>query len=142
MKHLFSIAVLAIIAVLLHSSASAEPLQGSIGQSSGTNWQSTYMDLNAPRDFKQGERLKIKLQGAAEWVLVRLLPHDGSPDQPTGTVGEKMRVPAGGELEVTLQADHPKVKQVSVHAGKEAWGTSIDSKNGHTRIVSINVSPR
>jgi hypothetical protein len=140
-KHLFSITVLGIIAALLYASAYAEPLQGSIDKASGAKWQSSYMDLNSPRDFKKGERLKIKLQGTAEWVLVRLLPQDASPEQPTGLVGEKMRVPPGGEIEVTLQTNHPKVKQVSVHAGQEAWGKLLGAKNGNAYIVSINVFP-
>ena len=141
-KNFFSIVILTTISVLVYASAYAEPLQGSIDQASGTNWQSSYMDLNSPRDFKRGERLRIKLQGTAEWVLVRLLPQDGKADKPTGLVGEKMRVPPGGELEVTLQTDHPKVKQVSVHAGKEAWGKLLGTKNGDAQIVSIHVFPR
>src|SRR5271157_126084 len=114
------------------------PLHGSIGKASGPNWQSAYMDLDPPRDFKRGERLQIKLQGTAEWVRVRLLPHDAKPEQPTGLIGEKMRVPPGGVLEVVLQKDYPRVKQVSVHAGKEAWGELIDAKGGEAIIVSID----
>lgn len=138
-KNLFSIAIIATIAVLVYAPACADPLQGSIDQASGPNWQSTYMDLDPPRDFKRGERLQIKLQGTAEWVRVRLLPHDAKPEKPSGLIGGKMRVPPGGVLEVVLQKDHPKVKQVSVHAGKEAWGELLNPKGGGAEIVSINV---
>ena len=50
-----------------------------------------------------------------------------------------MRVPPGGELEVVLSADHPKVGQISIHAGKEAWGKSLGDKNGEAQIVSVDV---
>lgn len=94
-KRIFSVVLFATISVLVFASDHAEPLQGSIDQASGTNWQSSYMDLTRPRDFKKGERLSIKLSGTAEWVLVRLLPQDGNASQPTGLVGAKMRVPRG-----------------------------------------------
>lgn len=94
-KRLFSIVAFTAIAVLVCASAYADRLEGSIDQASGANWQSSYMDLKPPRDFKQGDRLKIKLQGTAEWVLVRLLPDGAKPDRPTGLIGEKMRVPPG-----------------------------------------------
>jgi hypothetical protein len=100
------------------------------------------MDLDPPRDFKRGERLKIKLHGTAEWVLVRLLPRDAKADRPTGLIDEKRRIPPGGEVEVTLQTDHLQVRQVSVHAGKEAWGKSLNTKNDEVQIVSIDVLPR
>jgi hypothetical protein len=88
-KHLFSIVVLATVAVLAYALAYADRLQGSIDQASG-----------------------------------------------------KRRIPPGGEVEVTLQTDHLQVRQVSVHAGKEAWGKSLNTKNDEVQIVSIDVLPR
>jgi len=61
-KHLHFIVAVAAIATLAYATVNADTLQGSIDQASGTNWQSSYMDLNPPRDFKKGERLKVKLQ--------------------------------------------------------------------------------
>ena len=143
MKHsLHVLAFFTVFVLVFASSVYGAPLHGSIDQASGTNWQSAYIDLNPPRDFKQGERLRIKLQGTAEWVRVRLLPQDARPDKPTGLLGGKMRVPPGGVIEVVLQKDHPKVKQVSVHAGKEAWGELLNPKGGEVEIVSIDITTK
>jgi hypothetical protein len=137
-----SLPAIALVGLLAHAFACADQLKGQIDQASGPKWQSTYMDLEPPRDFKSGERLQIKLQGSAQWVRVRLLPQDARADRPTGALEGKMRVPPGGLLEITLQKDHLKVKQISVHAGKEAFGDLLGTQNGEAEIVRIDVLPR
>ena len=136
-----SLSALAIVGVLTQVVVYAEQLKGPIDQASGPKWQSTYMDLNPPRDFKKGERLQIKLQGTAQWVRVRLLPQHAREDRPTGALEGKMRVPPGGVLEISLRTSHVGVKQISVHCGKEAWGESLGEKNGEAEIVRIDVLP-
>lgn len=116
-------------------------LAGRPDQASGSGWQSAYMDLDPVRDFKKGDRLVIRVEGSAEWVKVRLLPERGNPSQPTGIVGSKMKVPAGGKLMVTLREDRPRIKQISVHAGKEAWGVVLNPKGGDIKILGIDVNP-
>ena len=116
-------------------------LAGKPDQASGSNWQSAYMDLDPVRDFKKGDRIVIRVEGSAEWVKVRLLPQSGNPSQPTGIVGSKMKVPAGGKLVTTLREDRPRITQISVHAGKEAWGEVLNPKGGEIRILGIDVNP-
>src|SRR5690242_8238001 len=101
---------------LLASACNANELTGKLGQAAGEQWQSAYMDLGAPRDFKKGDRLVIRLESKAEYVKVRLLPEHGVAQEPTGMVGGKIKVPADGKLEVVLPEARPKVTQISVHA--------------------------
>jgi len=136
------VSTLNLVAVLLaHSVANAEEIAGRADQASGAGWQSAYMDLDPPRDFKKGDRLVIRVEGSAEYVKVRLLPQAGNPSQPTGVVGGKMKVPPGGKIELTLNEVRPKVKQVSVHAGREAWGELINPNGGEIRIQRIDLNP-
>jgi hypothetical protein len=131
----------AVAALLVHSTALGVEVTGTIDQASGPSWQSAYIDLDPPRDFKKGERLVIRVEGSAEWVKVRLLPQNGKAEQPTGVVGSKIKIPAGGKLELTLREDRPRVKQISVHAGKEAWGEVINPKGGEVKILSVDLNP-
>jgi hypothetical protein len=134
--------LLGILAALAaNSSLRAEEIAGRPDQASGSGWQSAYMDLEPPRDFKKGDRLVIRVEGSAEYVKVRLLPQTGNPSQPTGVLGPKLKVPAGGRLELTLNEARPKVRQISVHAGKEAWGEVINPTGGDIKIQRIDVNP-
>jgi hypothetical protein len=119
-------------------SVSAEPLAGTTGDAAGDRWQSSWLDLKPPTSFKKGERLLIKVEGDAENVLVRLLPNASSPSSSDGIEGRTRKGPAGGGvLDVKLERDHPNVKQISVHAGREAWGTPLGGNNGNVKVVSI-----
>jgi len=119
------------------TSVSAEPLAGTTGDAAGDRWQSSWLDLKAPMSFRKDERLLIKVEGNAENVLVRLLPSGSSPSSSDGIEGTTRRVPAGGVLDVKLERDHPNVKQISVHAGREAWGRPLGGNNGTVKVVSI-----
>lgn len=131
--------VVATSALLLAGSASAEPLPGSIDSGAGSNniWQSSWLNLTPQVSFRKGEKLRIAVQGSAKKVLVRLLPADSSPSSSDGVEGNIRKVPADGVLDVTLTRDHPSVKQVSVHAGKEAWGRPLGVDNGTIRLISV-----
>ena len=128
-------------AVLAHSASNAEEIAGTPGQDAGALWQASYVVLDPPKDFKKGDRLVIRVQGPAEYVKVRLLPQNGVASQSTGVVGGKIKVPAGGKLELTLAEARPKVKQISVHAGKEAWGEVINPNGGEVQIQRIDLNP-
>ena len=127
----------------MHTSeqAIAEEVSGKTDQASGPGWQSAYMELDPPRDFKKGDRLVVRVEGSAEFVKVRLLPQSGNASQPAGVVGSKMKVPAGGKIELTLNEVRPKVKQISVHAGKEAWGEVLNPNGGDIKIQRIDLNP-
>jgi len=118
------------------ATVSAEPLAGTTGDAAGDRWQSSWLDLKA-MSFKKGERLLIKVEGNAENVLVRLLPSASTPSSSDGIEGTTRKVPAGGLLDVKLERDHPNVKQISVHAGREAWGRPLGGNNGTVKVVSI-----
>ena len=138
-QHTKSLA-LSILLLFVANCAHAEPLKGNIGQAGGPNWQSAWMDITPPRDFRKGEVLQVKVQGRAEWVRVRLLPDGEMPTSPAGLLDSKMRVPAGGVITIKLQRDYPAVKQISVHSGQEAWGEAMNSQNSDAKIVSVDVS--
>lgn len=46
-------------------------------------------------------------------------------------------MPATRTLDIMLDRDHPNVKQISVHAGTEAFGQPLGPNNGKIRIISI-----
>jgi hypothetical protein len=129
----------ACIALLIACSAFAQaaPLEGQRGEAAGTVWQSSWLDLNKVTAFKRGERLKLRLQGAAENVVVRLLDADSDPSESTGIEGGVHKVPGNGVLELKLQRDHPKVTQISVHADKEAWGRPLGERNGRITLLGV-----
>ncbi|HXO30428.1 MAG TPA: hypothetical protein VOA80_23985 [Thermoanaerobaculia bacterium] len=128
---------LAVCLLMFAAALAAEPLTGKTGSARGDEWQSSWLNLRPPMTFKKGERLLIKVQGSAEKVLVRLLPKDSPEDSADGVEGGSRPVPASHVLVVTLENDHPDVKQISVHASKEAWGTSLGANNGNIQVISI-----
>lgn len=141
MSRRLSLLLLVAVALFTQSTVLGTELAGKSGQASGPNWQSAYTDLDTVRDFKKGDRIVIRVEGSAEWVKVRLLPQNGNPDQPTGLIGDKIKVPAGGKLEIILREDRLRIKQISVHAGKEAWGEVINPKGGKIKILRIDINP-
>lgn len=128
------------LALSVSMPAQGAPIGGPPGQSSGADWQSAYVNIDPPRDFHKGERLKIQVQGTAEWVRVRLLPEKAAYDSAAGLIANKMKVPPGGVLELVLKEDRPRVKQVSVHAGKLAWDELLNPNGGTVQIVSVDVA--
>jgi hypothetical protein len=132
-----SFALVAIVS-LFAASAAAEPVLGTTGSTAGDDWQSSWLDIKPPTTFKKGEVLRIKVDGDAENVLVRLLPAKSQPGSPDGIEGNVRKVPAGKIVEVKLERDHPDVKQISVHAGKKAWTTSLGGNNGTVTVVSVD----
>lgn len=137
---LFS-AVTMLVALFAQPASNAEDIAGKPDQAAGSGWQSAYMDLNPPKDFKKGDRLIIRVEGSAEYVKLRLLPENGNASQPTGVLGSKMKVPPGGKIELMLTEARPKVKQISVHAGREAWGEVINPNGGDIKIQRIDLNP-
>lgn len=127
--------------VFIEAPAFSVELFGHPGQASGYKWQSAYMDLDSAQDFHRGDRIVIRVEGSAEWVKVRLLPESGNPSQPTGLIGSKIKVPANGNLIIKLGEDRPRIIQISVHAGKEAWGDIINPKGGEIKILRIDLNP-
>jgi len=123
--------------ILIVSSAYSDPLPGTTGSAAGNRWQSSWLDINPPVSFEKGETIKIKVGGNAENVLVRFLPEDSDYSSSDGIEGKVRKMPSNGILEVKLERNHPNIKQISVHAGKEAWGTPLGGNNGTVKIISI-----
>jgi hypothetical protein len=129
--------VIVFITFLSITSVWAAMLEGALGSASGNNWQSSWLDLKPPIDFSGGDTLKIRVNGDAENVLVRLLPASSSPSSSDGIEGNVRNVPSNGVLEVTLEHDRREVKQISVHAGREAWGIPLGGNNGTIKVISV-----
>ena len=129
-----------LVTAFVAAAASADPLPGSTGGDSGDRWQASWLDVKPTVSFKKGETLKVKVEGDAENFLVRLLPSASPYSSSDGIEGKTRKMPANGVLEVKLERDHPNVKQVSLHAGKEAWGKPLGGNNGTIRLISIDRS--
>jgi hypothetical protein len=123
---------------LFAASAAAEPLLGTTGSTAGDEWQSSWLNIKPPITFKKGETLRIKVDGDAENVLVRLLPATSQEHSSDGIEGNVRKVPASRIVEIKLERDHPNIKQISVHAGKKAWTTPLGGNNGTVMVVSID----
>ena len=117
--------------------SSAEELIGYVGDSAGELWQSSWFDLRSPISMQEGDIIYIGTIGNAEKVLVRLLSNSSSPATTHGIEGGIRSVPSDRVLEVKLKKMYSNVKQISVHAGKEAFGYSLDDDNGEIKIVSV-----
>ena len=112
-------------------------LAGSKGTDAGEGWQSAYLNLAPRRDFRVGDRLRIRLLGSAKQVLVRLLPYGTPPEKDDGIEGGIRVVPGDKTIEVTLTTGHSNISQISVHAGHSAWKTDLGTNNGTVTLVSI-----
>lgn len=114
-----------------------EPVRGRIGASD--KWQSGWLDLNTPTDFKQGDMLRIRVGGNARKIVIRLLPEGEKPDDPVGFEACDVPVPESRVVERTLGQDHPRIKQISVHGGPNPWGLCpLGGGNGPATLFSVH----
>lgn len=114
----------------------AQPVPGVPGSTS--QWGSGWIDLSVTTNFKRGDRLRLKLGGTANKVIVRLLPNGASPDSPSGIEGGPLNVPPNRILDITLTQDHRNVVQISVHGGPSPWGRySLGAGNGPVEVLSV-----
>ncbi|MEI7933626.1 MAG: hypothetical protein WCH30_01020 [Chlorobiaceae bacterium] len=149
MKNILVFFVFTTLTLLGYVSCYALPLEGEIIKSiegeadsfGGKLWHASYMNLTAPRNFMKGEQLKITLKGSAKWVYVRLLPEGANATSAKGIIDKRIHVPPKGVITVSLESNHPNIRQVSVHSGRQAFGKGISIFNDNADIVSIDVSP-
>lgn len=130
--------VIAVTFLVASAAACAESIGGTPESGAGDKWQSSWVNLEPTLKFSKGETLLIRVAGDAKNVLIRLLPEGSSPGSSEGIEGGIRDVPTDKLLVVQLERDHPRIKQISVHAGKEAWGRSLGETNGTVTIVSID----
>lgn len=112
----FCIAVMCAYTVTVYS----EPLQGGIGASA--HWGSGWLDLFKSTSFHRGDRLKLRVGGTANTIVVRFLEEGADPDDPSGIDGGPIKVPIDRLVEIVLQEDHENVIQISIHGGPNPWG--------------------
>ena len=122
--------------------AMAAPLDGTIGESSGAQWQSSWLSLSKAMTFRKGDRLVIHAQGDAQKVLVRLLRVGRPASLAEGLEGGARSLSGNRTIEIVLERDHPDVMQISLHAGREAWGQLLGDGNGVARLVRIEHQAR
>ena len=137
-KNIIGYIVISVIFLVTSATAGAESIGGTPESGAGDKWQSSWVNIEPTLKFNKGETLLIRVAGDAKKVLVRLLPVGSSPGSSVGIEGDVREVPSDKLLKVQLERDHPRVKQISVHAGKEAWGRSLGETNGTVSIVSID----
>ncbi|MFZ0889549.1 MAG: hypothetical protein WA005_13930 [Candidatus Binataceae bacterium] len=114
----------------------AETLTGNVGWS--YQWGSAWLDLNKPTDFKRGDTIRLKIGGTANKVIVRFLAEGQAPDDPVGIEGGALPIQRGERtVDVTLQEDHLRTTQISVHGGINPWGLyPLGETNGPATILS------
>ncbi len=112
-------------------------LTGESGSSS--QWGSGWHDLPAPRDFEKGERLRLRVGGSAEKILVRLLAKGTSADSSRGLLGGVITVPDDRIVEVPIDIDRKSVIQISVHGGPNPWNKSLGQRNGPATLEAVEL---
>ena len=123
--------------VLCSSVAFADSLIGSSGSAADTNWQTSWLDLKQHKSFAKNDILIFTVQGDAENILVRLLPASSPPSSSAGIEGAVRKVPKSKNIKVVLSRAHPSIKQISIHAGREAWGKPLGGNNGSIELISV-----
>jgi hypothetical protein len=135
MNRLARFSVLLGLILILAYPVCAEPLKGRIGSSE--KWGSGWIDLDKMTDFKPGDKLKLRIGGTAEKIVVRFLAKDEDPNDPAGIDGGIIKVPESRVVQVTLEAGHEHIVQISVHGGPSPWNLySLGGGNGPAKIVS------
>lgn len=139
-KSLWNLAAAALIAISCSASAAeqTQPIRGTTDSKSGPEWQTSWLDIKpTPLSFNKGETLRVKLIGDAENFIFRLLPEGSESTSTDGIEGSIRTVPKSGTLDIKLEAEHPNVKQISLHAGHEAFEISLGPNNGKVKLISV-----
>ena len=130
------IATVVCIMLIWAVNLSAEPLRGMVGNSA--RWGVGWLDLESFTDFRTGDQLRITVGGTAKKVLVRFLEKGVTPDSPDGIDGGPLLVPANRVLTVTLESNHYRVAQISIHGGPNPWGIfPLGEGNGPATVINI-----
>lgn len=132
-----------LVGLLIYGASFAQTLNGQLGSGSGPGWQASWLDLEPQQSFKKGETLRLRVDGSAENFFFRLLPATSPPSSSDGIEGPARKAPKKGvALDIKLERDHSNVKQISVHAGPEAWGRPLGPNNGNITLVSVERLPK
>ena len=116
--------------------AASEHIKGRIGSS--TQWDSGWIDLDVVTSFKRGDKLRLRVGGSANSILLRFLEKGDSPDDATGFDGGVINVPEDRVVQVILEEDHDDVVQISVHGGPNPWNLyPMGGDNGPATILSV-----
>jgi len=111
-------------------------LVGRIGSSA--TWGSGWIDLTNPVNFSKGEKLRIKVGGTADRVVVRLTQKGADPDSSSGVIPVIMPVPHDNRtIEVLVPDEMRQVIQASVHGLSNPWNQfPLGSGNGPATLIS------
>ena len=108
-------------------------LAGTLGSSG--RWKAGWFDLNNPTQFVEGDTIRIKVEGTARNILVRLLVQGQDANEPNGIVGGLIRVPANRIINVRIGNTRNNIIQISVHGGSNPFNWNLGATNGHVRIA-------
>lgn len=114
-----------------------QSLQGNFGAS--PEWGSAWIDLSLPTDFRKGDSLRLTLDGSAIRMLVRFLPLGVDPNQAVGILaGKPFEIPENKTVTLTLEEDHQRITQISVHGGPNPWGSfTLGAGNGPVTLRKV-----
>ena len=103
-------------------------------------WKAGWIDLGQPTNFNQGARLRLRIGGSANRVIVRLRPEGEPFGKAVGVLSSGIDVPATKIVEVTLAQAHQNVIQIAVHGGRNPFGRfPLGVDNGSARLESIEL---
>ena len=105
---------------------------------SSATWGSGWIDLPNPVSFFKGEKLRIRVGGTAERVVVRLAQKGADSDSSAGVIPLIIPVPRENRIiELSLTEEKPQVVQISVHGLSNPWNEfPLGSSNGPATLIS------
>lgn len=106
---------------------------------SSLRWGSGWLDLAEPTSFEPGETIRLRLDGDATEVLIRLLTRGADPNSPIGLIGDPVSLQGAREISVEITDRFEDVIQISVHGGPSPWGIHLDPENGAAKLLSAEV---
>lgn len=106
-----------------------------------TKWYSGSLDLDSPRDFKAGEKLRLSIGGNASKIKIRFLPKGiFLPDSTAGLLKDVFAVPKSRLIEVEFSKDRSQIVHISVHGGPNPWGKyPLGNYNGPATLDSVEI---
>lgn len=105
-----------------------------------TKWGSGWLDLDSPRDFKAGEKLRLSIGGIASNIKIRFLPKGQSSGSTAGMLKDVFAVPKSRIIEVEFSKDRSQIVHISVHGGPKPWGKyPLGTYNGPATLDSAEI---
>lgn len=103
------------------------------------HWKSAWIDVTPPMELPSGTKVRVKVGGTAQRMILRVLRVGDDENTLIGVTGDIIDIPENREVEVTLDNTFSNVRQISVHGGSNPFGSfPMGDENGHVTLISAS----